>query len=481
MASEQDELQELADLEELDRLEKLDAASKGGRSDANLRQMTQPYGLPGAVAEEILAPIATGFADVGTLGLASKLSPEFEAARKVMAERHPRLYGLGQMAPQAVALPETAAGRMTQAVAVPSIHAAVTGADPREAGKAGLIGGLIGEVIPGAAGAAQRGLENVAERNAARALGFNQSEISRLAKGADIEATNRAREVGRWALDKGVIGPSTGGMVERATAIGQEAGQGIGKTLGALEGAGLKTGMTAPELESRILSNPEIMDYLNLSSRRTGRAPVSDVLETIGQIQPNPRQQISFPEMQKMKEEAGFRAYPGGVGTERTEGAQGVYTEINKALEGEVESGLKQNPQLADFEEYLQNKENYKRSGEALHALGRKFKGELGNNQVSLSGVIAGAGAPGGLPAKAATMVGAQSVREIWNPGTALIADKIAKIMGSPYAGVMKEALQRGAQSFAATDFILQQTDPNYRTMVTGDENQETSGREKGQ
>lgn len=543
MGNDEADLKELADLEELDRLEKLDAQTKlseahpyvasmvdhetdtgqtsykkGPYTDEQLKTLESfgPLGgaNPGpvsAIINRLLAKdaaVLAGGADIATMGGARKI-PGFEKARAQMEAQHPGIYTAGQMAPY-LASPGTAIERVAQGIAMPAVHAAATGEDPKQAAALGLLGSVGGEALAPVVGAGMSKaggfFKNLAESEAARSIGLTKGAIKKLGKNVPIQEAER-KAIGRTLLDEGLVSPirSTETLGTRAVAQKAQAGQAIGDVMETLKRLGENTGLTAPEIADLVAKDPELTALVKQIGSQEGGA-VSTIEQglvrkgreapgyTPGQSQvvdphtgavtqpeiPEQYPPVQFDELQQYKQEVGQNvAYPRRVetgqsvapGTQGYQGAQSAYHTIKDIQEKAIEGASARHPAEVNYPEYLRNKERYGNLEEIERHFGDLNAAKQARNRIGLRPTIMAAGAEN--PLDAAVMAGGLSVAQrAVDPAAALMADKLSKVMGSPYREVWMQAIQRGPRAAAATDFILQQTDPEYRKLVTGDENE---------
>lgn len=434
-----------------------------------------------APVEATIAPLAAGFARAATFG-ASDLVPGFSGAHETLEARSPRAVAVGSAAgaiPSIAASPQSVAGRAALNVAAPAgITLAETG-DPSKAavaGATGLAASLGGELL---SSGARRAVLRSAENEAARSLGLTKGNIQRLGS-TPSEMLERRLQLGRRALDEGLVSPlkATDELALLSEQVSREAGKPIGEVMETLSSAGVPSGVRGTDISEELAGalDPYIRDPLRSPEKGGAKRVLASVKKRHGSGN------VSFDDLQKLKQDIGAEAYPvSPTGTAVVPGQTGYrplqesYTAVKNIQERALDKAAKSNPDIVDFEKYLKDKKRYADLQEIERYLGSAAAGEMARNVVPLRAAIGGAAelAGGNITGAAATTAGLTAAQKRFHPAAARILDKMGKIMGSPYAAMAKETLQRGPRAFASWDFMMQQMEPGYRMLLKGEETEQ--------
>lgn len=427
-----------------------------------------------APAEATLAPIVGGAASPMSLGAAYAV-PGYRGAKETLEARSPKLTGLGEFL-GAAALP-AGTGSAASAAGVGAAQAGLTSmgsgeGDPLASAVMGGLAGLAGAGLAKGFDAMQSGAGKLAESEAARSLGLTKGNIRRLGS-KPSEMLERRLELGRSALDEGLVSPfkGTDELALLAEQKVKEAGEPIGAMMKQLEGVGESPGLKGTDLEKQLME--QLDAYLTDPLKAGERGGAEAVLEAIRQR--HGLTDLSFSDLQKLKSDVGAAAYPVSptgtpviAGQQGYQGTQKAYTGIKELQEQTLEAAAQRNPSIVDFDNYLKNKKRYGDLQEIERYLTDAAAAEQARNVVPLRAAMGGAAdlAGGGLPAAAATTAGLTVAQKSAHPAAALMLDKMEKIMGSKYGQMARETLKRGPKAFVSMDFMLQQTDPEYRKLL---------------
>lgn len=378
-------------------------------------------------------------------------------------------------------------------------------------------GQLAGKALQAGAKAFQPQLAKNAERMAARALGAERGTIKKL--GAD-----RVQEVGRYALDEGLLQPfsNTDDVIAANLAAQQRGGQMMSDVYKQIDEAGAST-------FDPLSVAAKVDEELGSFYRDPLNKGVTNQLEnTIESILMRGNKPIPLSEAQALKETLGKASNWQNklVISDKEQLARQAYGIVNKAIDDAVESGA----QAIGTDNILKNlqkgKQLFGASKTAEELLTNKLAREQGNKLIGLTdwGVLGAGGAAipltggGSIPATAA-LYGAKKYGENFGAQqSALLLDKLAKsptlqnlgqkspqlfeqfvgrlgqagmaqlspeqeqkglydkdkimskVQGSQYAKVLQDAAQKGDQSFAAAHYVMSSNDEKYRQLVEDQE-----------
>lgn len=337
---------------------------------------------------------------------------------------------------------------------------------------------VTGEVIDEVAGATGKAsklapkvavyLDEVAEEQAARALGLERSTQKKLGDAA-------TRRVGRQALDKGVlsIGADTDDLISRNQALKDAAMSDRSAIYNTVDDAGLSSFNpmnVALEVEKKLA--PTYRTPIN----RGETAQFENMLES---ILSRGEGNISLKEAQALKEEIGKVAFPGGkrpipgMETDKQRMAMDAYRIVRDKIDEVAEAGAQatNNPSLAG--KLGESNQLYSVAKDTDKLLQNKQAREQGNKIFGLTDTIVGAGGIAGNLGAGAAALGAKKLGERYgSQSMAIGANKLAEIVKrSPeklgkYAPAFQKAATRGGNALGVTDYILQHNDPAYREMI---------------
>lgn len=289
----------------------------------------------------------------------------------------------------------------------------------------------------------------------------------RLAENATGATANQAMKfeanAGRELLDRGLVGfgDTAENIANKVSAAKSAAGKEIGDSLAQLDAKGVVSQVdnVVAQLESQIdeLSkvpgNEKIVRQLqaevdNLYERGVSQLPVSEG-------------------------ELAKRAYHGQVNNFSPEADKKAAGYLGDAFKAESErAATAADPALAD--KFMQSKKDFKLFSPIEEAAEKRAAQQAQSPFGGLSDYIAGGTglAAGGPVGAAASVIGKRVIAPRLASSGAVLADNLADALkASPqlfgkFAKPLQEAAARGGTSLAATHYVLQQTNPEYRALV---------------
>lgn len=367
------------------------------------------------------------------------------------------------------------------ALGIGSSEADNAGGIARDAAIGGATGYGIGKVGQAAAPYLQKGaqkvgqflgkaadpLKAVAETQSAKAQGVGVKEFK------DIDA---ARRIGRFGLDKEVVTAfaSDKTMLARARALKEAGGETMNKVYSQIDEAGASTFNpldTAVRVEQELA--PTYRTPIN-------KGEVNQLENTLESILQRGDGQISMAEAQALKKEIGAVAYPRGRApvdpTPKQQMAMDAYGVINKSIDDAAEAGAEKIG-VEGLKETLQSGKNQFRYGKKIEDLltnkvaKDEAKGFIGGI-LDTAQIVAAPFTGGASLGTLAAQKGLQFAGKRANQVMAVTADNLAKMATQApqklgkFAVPLQKAAERGSQAVAATHFVLQQSDPEYRQKI---------------
>lgn len=394
------------------------------------------------------------------------------------------------------------------------------------AGIGGATGAAVGYAAPKIGEAAdyvvnriKGGADEGAERLAARALGAERGTIKKL-------GYDKVKAAGRQALDEGVLSPlaNTDDLIARNAALKKSGGEMMGQAYQAIDDAGAST-FNPLDVASKV--DEQLGGFYRSPINRGETQQLENTLES---IMLRGDKNIPLSEAQSLKEElAKVANWKNNVApTDKEKMARQAYGIVNGAIDDAVKSGSQVIEQAGLKDVLSKGKSLYGNASTAQTLLDNKLAREQGNKMFGLTDTIMGAGALGyggytqdwdtalGVMAakKGLEKYGAQNGAMLLNkvsqqlmksPSFSKLATSnpqafnraattmVQKLMGEPperqneeskpiidtgalmnkvqgtkYATVLQNAAQRGDKAVGAANFVLQQTDPEYRKQVLG-------------
>ena len=341
-------------------------------------------------------------------------------------------------------------------------------------------------------------LESIADYAAGKSAGFTKGMRKKIGR-QETRAMGRILRQGTEGAPPVVSATAdTADMTARALALKEKAGGRIGTILKNLD----KAQVHKPDV-ARILEDlkPGIAEVKGLRAAAPTMNQYRKVLVDVKRYGRKP----TYEGLQRLKKAYKELAFPGGnKAAEGVKGYKDAYFAISRELEKSADEGVEllasNIPQtrlpLSTFTErqkaiesvgqipeiYRGAKQQYGASKAALEGLRDKAAGEDARKFLGLTDIIVGTGGLStavatGNPAMALStvgLVGAKKAVEHYGPQTIAVgSQKLADLVrNSPnllgqFAPLLANALERGSDALASTDFILQQTDPEYRKMRT--------------
>lgn len=321
-------------------------------------------------------------------------------------------------------------------------------------------------------GRAANALESVAQTQGGRALGFTKRFLKDKRMAAD------ARDSAQVLLDEGVITPlaSAETMAERRAFLAQESGKAIGNFLKSLSGG---KGAFNPQeaidaLETMRPNVPKMGEYAKIHSK------IDNAIETIkahGLFDAEGKyvglKPMAFDEANRLKgvlqDAANWMS-----NKEATVLDKRIAGSFRKSLDTSLEKVAEEAGKSKEFAEFKQQKRIFKATQQAEDPLYNRISSQTGNQILGLDDLIVaipGAVKAGTLGATA-TVGGLKFLQRFGNQTTAVIANRAAKLLrmnpGSlgKYAPLLRNAAERGAQTFMATNEMLAGRDPQYLEIL---------------
>lgn len=393
----------------------------------------------------------------------------------------------------------------------------------------GTLGGAAGYGIQKAAPLVERGLQkgseffgDAAERLAGRALGAERNTVKSL-------GLDSVKSAGRQALDEGILTPfaSTDDLISRNEAVKARGGRMMGEVYDAIDE---KIAPTFDPLRAASSVDEELGGFWRSPLNKAETNQFENTLESILMRGDQP---IPLKDAQLLKQELGRAANWKNTlqVTPKEQMARDAYGIVSTQIDDAVQKGSAQLDNVALSKQLAEGKALYSKSSDASKLLQNKQAREEGNKLLGLTDYsILGGGLGAGvftggasIPATLAITGGKKLSEKYGAQNAALASDKISKILrkspriddlfknspqaanalvqrlesrlsapkaaenqnkpptsnaliqksqGTKYSQVLSSAAQRGEQAVASTNFILQQTDPEYRRlMLEGDEN----------
>jgi hypothetical protein len=317
----------------------------------------------------------------------------------------------------------------------------------------------------------QKSLKDIANSQAARALGAERGTIKKL--GAD-----QVDEIGRYALDNKLLTPfsNVDDVITRNEAVKNKAGQTMGNVFSQIDEAGAST--FNPNVAAKRMEN-DLGGFWRDPINKGEANQFDNILES---IKNRGGSDISLQDAQLLKEKIGKTANWKNnlVVTDKEKMAREAYDIVNKYIDesADVASDLMGTQGL---KETLKGaKKTYSGAKGAESLLENKQAREQGNKMFGLTdSIIGGAGLAtspftGGMSAiPAMALVGGKKLLEKYGSQTAAIGfDKLGDYvrknpnMFGKFSDVLSKAAQRGSNALGATHFMLQQTNPEYREQL---------------
>lgn len=343
----------------------------------------------------------------------------------------------------------------------------------------------LGSAIGGATGIAGKALSKIpigkaaeyisgklgenAERLAARGLGAERATIKKI-------GDEKIRQAGRYALDEGIVTPlaSTEDMIARNAAVQKGAGSQMGEVYKTIDDAGASS-FNPLDVATKV--EKELGDFWRSPINKAEGRQLENTLDSILMRSPT-GENIPLSEAQTLKQELGKVAnWKNKVSiTDKERMARDAYGIVSSAIDEATEAGANKVGAEGLKETLQEAKGLFGKSKTASELLENKNAREQGNRLFGLTdNIIAGASlgtAPATGGASLAIPVGKKVLERYGINTSAVIADNLSEILATApqrfgrFAKPLQDAAARGGNSLAATNFVLQQTNPEYRKMI---------------
>jgi len=383
-----------------------------------------------------------------------------------------------------------------------------------------VMGGALGKVLDVASPMINKGIQSVGEKSedlanrmSARSLGAERGTVKKL-------GLDKVKKIGRYALDNDLLSSDAEEMMARNEAMKSKAGQMMEDVYSQIDEAGAST-FNPLEVASKV--DEQLGGFYRSPINKGETAQLENTLEAILM---RGDKNISLKEAQALKEELGkvakWKMSPNPSDKELM--ARDAYRVVSDAIDKATEEGAKTINKEGLNELLNQGKQLYSSAKGAEELLSNKLAREQGNKLVGLTDTIAssGAAASGGAAPAAATFFGKKALEKYGPKVAAEGLDKISKALakspnmqqvmqnnpqmfnalvnqlgqrlpkdqttrepqsfndegtmnaviekskGSKYEQILRNAADKGEQSFAAANYVLQQRDPEYRKILEG-------------
>ncbi|NJO18785.1 MAG: hypothetical protein HC838_00175 [Spirulinaceae cyanobacterium RM2_2_10] len=347
----------------------------------------------------------------------------------------------------------------------------------------------LGGAIGGTAGVIGKGLARIPFRKAASYVGDKLADVAEKfavkATGATgKQAESFAPNAGRELLDRGIVrfGRTAEDVAARAAAASDEAGKAIESALEELDSKGVRASLAnvsdaiqanIDELE-KIPGNEKIIQQLRREVRNLQNRAMKGIQEGIKKA-PEAADDAIFEEATTLPisiAEKAKRAFQGQTNYASPEAEKKASAQLARAFREEVEqSALKADSALA--EKFLEDKRTFGLLNPIQEAA-EKRASQLNQSPFGGFGDFAAgaAGSVGGVGGVSGTVAARRLLAPRLASAGAVLADNLSDIvqkapqMLGKFAKPLQDAAARGGNSLAATHFVLQQTNPEYRQMM---------------
>lgn len=333
---------------------------------------------------------------------------------------------------------------------------------------------LKGGGLGAAGGAAGYGLGKLAEKGIEKAgslIGKTANPLSRTAEKLAENATGAtgrqsaqfADDAGRELLDRGLVqfGDTPGKVAQRVSAANDDAGRAISTALEGLDNQGVRVDLH--EIKRGIQQQIE-----DLSSVPGNEKIVRELERELQNLVS--RGESSLPVSVAEKAKRNFQGQTNFNSSNAEKSATGIVSDLFK---NKVEdTALAADPALGNA--FTEGKKTYGLLKPIQEAAEKRA---ATMNQSPLGGLgdwaAIGAGGVGAGPVGAAAgLIGKKVIAPRLASSGAVTADMLSKMAASApeqlgkFAPIFQNASQRGAQAVAATHFVLEQQNPEYREMM---------------
>lgn len=398
---------------------------------------------------------------------------ESRAAYSAAEQANPLTYGGGQLA-GAVAtslipgLNVAKGASLAKNVAMGAGLGATAGFGAGEGLEGSLKSAGVGATVGGAAGGLSKGLETVSPKlrdYLSQKLGKGAEKLAEKATGATrVQAEKFKEGTGRMLLDTGIVSaldsPET--IARKAGAALEKSGSQIGK---ALEQSGQT--VNVQNLAQQLSQRAD-----ELASTPQGQPIARQLRSIVDDMMASGQTDVSLPMAEETKRVFGERI-KNWMDPMSGAASKEAYSIYKNAVE---ESMGKASPELLG--QFQAAKQSYGMLSPVADAAEKRAlqmqQSPLGGLLDTMTATAGGVGVPGSPVAAGATVLGRRVVSSRAASTMATSADRMSKALQNPnlskYAEVINSAINRGPTAAAAIDFILQQTDENYRKATRGED-----------
>lgn len=332
----------------------------------------------------------------------------------------------------------------------------------------GALGKYAGDKLPNAMGAMKNKLDDIAETQAVKSLGFGKKIMENLYQEGD-EGVKKVNELGRYLLDEDALRLSAESQAKSLGNLERKVGSSLGEKYSQVGDVDMdnvfrdmmgKARNEAPDLYQAEVNN--IRNSAGNIMNETKRS-AKDVRNAIGDLD------------DKIYSPATFNEKPAQFSAKQAR--QSLDAEFNKQAQADLgEEAFKQMEKDQNVYGLLQNAKKLNQN---------QVSADASNNNISLTDLLSmGAGATMGGPlGGAGTFLAKKGINDYGNYAMAKGANTFSKVMdvmkqkmASPsfgkYAPAFRDALTRGEDAMNTIHFTLWNTDPEYRKTYEENEKQ---------
>lgn len=407
-----------------------------------------------------------------------KLQSDFAKA----ARAHPKISmaanmaggvaGLSPLGASAMSAPGLAAtGAVAGAGASPNLASPDALKNAAMGAGANVVGGkAIEAAAPLVGGAIKSGINKIYE-----SLGGTAENLALKATGATgAQAAKFSDDTGRELLDRGIVGfwDSPGDIAAKANQAMEESGQSISDTLNnKLQGTTVDRNTVISYLKQKLASLAGDDSKTGLVKQLESKISNIEDQVTPGLTEETTNSSIPIAQAEQIKR--GYQSNANWMNPEANEADKIVSGAYKQSVE---DAATEASPELAD--QFMADKKTFGLLNPVKEAAEKRastlnqspFGGLLDAASTGVGATLGHAiGGPVGTVVGGAAGYGAKVLRPRIASAGAVSADKLSQVLAATpgafgkYAGVLKSAAARGGVSLGATDYILQQSNPEYR------------------